>query len=427
MPDFSQVFVGLGHLGTSTYWITFGAAVLIAAAAGVIPGLSAPLLMALAIPFVVFTIDDPVVGIVFLATITGVEEMLDVLPIIAMGHPGGGQVTFIEGRPLSQRGPGRKSARFRVRRFGHRGRRGRGRPAARHARPQTLHPLVRVRRDRGDGAVRRGPCRSPQQGRDGEGTSRRAAGHPAVHGRHRPVHRDRPLHARLAPTRLRAAAHRHDGGAVRPARDDGPHDDPAGAGVVERRAERPGGVRGRRPGAQQDAAHHPALDTRRDDGRHTGRGFAGGLVALVRRRDSAEQGQEPVRQGLVRRPRLLRIRAELEGRRAGDPDAGDGHPRRFQLGVRPRGDAGLRHLSRPAHAHALRGHHHPHRGEPRARQRGAGRHRAARLRSAGEAEPHPVPAARRRHHPARVPVILPGHAPLAGHPPSCWGSRWSGC
>ncbi len=104
MPDFSQVFVGLGHLGTSIYWITFGAAVLVAALAGVIPGLSAPLLMALAVPFVVFTIDNPVVGIVFLATITGVEEMLDVLPIIAMGHPGGGQVTFIEGRPLSQRG-----------------------------------------------------------------------------------------------------------------------------------------------------------------------------------------------------------------------------------------------------------------------------------------------------------------------------------
>ena len=112
MPDFSQVFVGLGHLGTSTYWITFGAAVLIAAAAGVIPGLSAPLLMALAIPFVVFTIDDPVVGIVFLATITGVEEMLDVLPIIAMGHPGGGQVTFIEGRPLSQRGQAARALGF---------------------------------------------------------------------------------------------------------------------------------------------------------------------------------------------------------------------------------------------------------------------------------------------------------------------------
>lgn len=112
MPDFSQVFVGLGHLGTSTYWITFGAAVMIAAAAGVIPGLSAPLLMALAIPFVVFTIDDPVVGIVFLATITGVEEMLDVLPIIAMGHPGGGQVTFIEGRPLSQRGQAARALGF---------------------------------------------------------------------------------------------------------------------------------------------------------------------------------------------------------------------------------------------------------------------------------------------------------------------------
>ena len=112
MPDFSQVFVGLGHLGTSIYWITFGTAILVAALAGVIPGLSAPLLMALAVPFVVFTIDNPVVGIVFLATITGVEEMLDVLPIIAMGHPGGGQVTFIEGRPLSQRGEAARALGF---------------------------------------------------------------------------------------------------------------------------------------------------------------------------------------------------------------------------------------------------------------------------------------------------------------------------
>jgi len=97
-------FAGLDLLGTATFWLAFFAAVLMAAIAALLPGISASLLMALAVPFIVFTISDPVIGIVMLATITGVEEMLDVLPIVVLGHPGGGQVTFIEARPLVERG-----------------------------------------------------------------------------------------------------------------------------------------------------------------------------------------------------------------------------------------------------------------------------------------------------------------------------------
>src|SRR6185312_6890635 len=95
---------GLACLGTSSYWLAFGAALVMAAAAGLIPGLSATLLMALAVPFIVFNIQDPVIGIVMLATITAVEEILDVLPIVALGYPGVGQVTFLEARPLVARG-----------------------------------------------------------------------------------------------------------------------------------------------------------------------------------------------------------------------------------------------------------------------------------------------------------------------------------
>lgn len=91
-------------LGTEAYWLSFFAAIAMAAVAGLLPGVSASLLMALAVPFIVFTVKDPVLGIVMLATITGVEEMLDVLPIVALGHPGGGQVTFIEARPLASKG-----------------------------------------------------------------------------------------------------------------------------------------------------------------------------------------------------------------------------------------------------------------------------------------------------------------------------------
>ncbi len=98
------ILSGLGMLGTQAYWLAFLAAVAMAAVAGLLPGVSASLLMALAVPFIVFTVQDPVLGIVMLATITGVEEMLDVLPIVVLGHPGGGQVTFIEARPLVAKG-----------------------------------------------------------------------------------------------------------------------------------------------------------------------------------------------------------------------------------------------------------------------------------------------------------------------------------
>jgi putative tricarboxylic transport membrane protein len=98
------IIAGLSFLGTETYWLAFFSASLMATAAGLLPGISTTLLLALAIPFIVFTVHDPVIGIVMLATITGIEEMLDVLPIVALGYPGGGQVTFLESRPLSARG-----------------------------------------------------------------------------------------------------------------------------------------------------------------------------------------------------------------------------------------------------------------------------------------------------------------------------------
>jgi len=98
------ILAGLSWLATEQYWFAFLTAVAMAAVAGIMPGISASLLMALAVPFIVFTIRDPVIGIVMLATITGVEEMLDVLPIVVLGHPGGGQVTFLEARPLAAKG-----------------------------------------------------------------------------------------------------------------------------------------------------------------------------------------------------------------------------------------------------------------------------------------------------------------------------------
>ena len=73
------VLAGLSMLGTSAYWFAFFAAVCMAAFAGLVPGASASLLMALAIPFIVFNIQDPVIGIVMLATITSVDTSKSVL------------------------------------------------------------------------------------------------------------------------------------------------------------------------------------------------------------------------------------------------------------------------------------------------------------------------------------------------------------
>jgi TctA family transporter len=102
---FEATLSALSYLGTSAYWTAFLTGVALAATAGLLPGVSSTLLMALTVPFVVFAIEDPVVGLVLLATITGVEEMLDVLPVIVLGLPGGGnQVTFLEGNQLVQRG-----------------------------------------------------------------------------------------------------------------------------------------------------------------------------------------------------------------------------------------------------------------------------------------------------------------------------------
>jgi len=102
---FEASLSAISYLGTSAYWVAFLSAVGLAATAALLPGISSSLLMALSVPFIVLSVHDPVIGLVMLATITGVEEMLDVLPVIALGLPGGGnQVTFLEGNQLAQRG-----------------------------------------------------------------------------------------------------------------------------------------------------------------------------------------------------------------------------------------------------------------------------------------------------------------------------------
>lgn len=96
---------GLSYLGNSTYWIAFFGAVAITVPIALIPGISATLVMALSIPFIITNVNDPVIGLAMLATLTGIDNTLDSIPAILLGMPGGAtQVTFLEGNQLAQQG-----------------------------------------------------------------------------------------------------------------------------------------------------------------------------------------------------------------------------------------------------------------------------------------------------------------------------------
>ncbi|MDA0797895.1 MAG: tripartite tricarboxylate transporter permease [Chloroflexi bacterium] len=102
----SEITEALANLGNPVYWIAVTVAVLIAAVTGIIPGASGVLIMALSIPFIVeFFRDDPAIGLVMLASMTGVNNTLDSIPAILLGQPGAAtQVTFLEGHQLARQG-----------------------------------------------------------------------------------------------------------------------------------------------------------------------------------------------------------------------------------------------------------------------------------------------------------------------------------
>jgi TctA family transporter len=102
----SEITEALANLGNPVYWIAVTVAVLVAAVTGIIPGASGVLIMALSIPFIVeFFRDDPAIGLVMLAAMTGVNNTLDSIPAILLGQPGAAtQVTFLEGHQLARQG-----------------------------------------------------------------------------------------------------------------------------------------------------------------------------------------------------------------------------------------------------------------------------------------------------------------------------------
>ena len=100
--DFAE---GIGYLGNLGYWGGFLFAVAITVPIALLPGISATLVMALTIPFIIISVEDPVIGIAMLATLTGIDNTLDSIPSILLGMPGGAtQVTFLEGNQLARQG-----------------------------------------------------------------------------------------------------------------------------------------------------------------------------------------------------------------------------------------------------------------------------------------------------------------------------------
>ena len=106
---FEGFFDGFGnalpYFGQGDYWLAFAAGLIMAAITALVPGVSSLMLMALAIPFILINVQDPVIGIVMLAVITGVNDTLDSLPAIVLGMPTATtQVTFLEGHQLARQG-----------------------------------------------------------------------------------------------------------------------------------------------------------------------------------------------------------------------------------------------------------------------------------------------------------------------------------
>ena len=101
----APVVEALAYLAQPLYWGVLLSVVALAAVASAIPGMNAFLVMALAFPFILFRVEEPAIGLVALAAISGVSNTLDSVPAVLIGQPSAAtQVTFLEGHQLARRG-----------------------------------------------------------------------------------------------------------------------------------------------------------------------------------------------------------------------------------------------------------------------------------------------------------------------------------
>lgn len=104
---FDVLLGSLEHLGTASYWAAFFIALGLATAVGILPGIGGTLVMAVALPIILISVKDPIIGILMLAVITGTSNTFDSIPAQLMGVVNAGtQVTFLEGHQLARKGLG---------------------------------------------------------------------------------------------------------------------------------------------------------------------------------------------------------------------------------------------------------------------------------------------------------------------------------
>lgn len=104
---YSELGQAAGYLADPLYWIAVVVAVFVAGLTGMVPGASGVIIMALSIPFIVefFRGDQAAIGLVMLASMTGVNNTLDSIPAVLFGQPSAAtQVTFLEGHQLARQG-----------------------------------------------------------------------------------------------------------------------------------------------------------------------------------------------------------------------------------------------------------------------------------------------------------------------------------
>jgi TctA family transporter len=104
---FDAIIEGGKHLGDPAYWGVLAIGLGIATAISLVPGVGSTLMLGIALPLVLVGVEEPAIGIVLLATITGTSNTFDSIPAQLLGIVGSGtQVTFLEGHQLTQKGLG---------------------------------------------------------------------------------------------------------------------------------------------------------------------------------------------------------------------------------------------------------------------------------------------------------------------------------
>ena len=105
---YSELGQALAYLADPVYWIAVVVAVFFAGLTGMVPGASGVIIMALSIPFIIEFFrggENRAIGLVALASMTGVNNTLDSIPAILFGQPSAAtQVTFLEGHQLARQG-----------------------------------------------------------------------------------------------------------------------------------------------------------------------------------------------------------------------------------------------------------------------------------------------------------------------------------